>query len=80
MIQAADGSRSWIDFKTVAPQWQDDDASWERFENIAEDFPENSQLIVDRELGGAAISGQLLKARWSFIQRTVEAEGKAALL
>ena len=70
----------WIDFKTVAPQWQDDDASWERFERIAADFPAHARLVVDRAWSGAALSGQELKSRWSFIQRTVEAEQKAALL
>ncbi len=70
----------WIDFKTVAPQWQDDDASWERFERIAAEFPANARLVVAREWAGAALSGQEIKSRWTFIQRTVEAEEKATLL
>lgn len=80
MVQRSDGSCNWIDFKTVAPDWDDGDASWRRFEAIAEAFPENARLLVQRQRGGAGISGQLLKARWSFVQRTVEAEQKFALL
>lgn len=71
---------SWYDVKTIAPNWQDDDASWKRFEKIAQDFPPNAQLIVDRGMGGAALSGQEFKARWSLIRRTVETEEKASLL
>jgi hypothetical protein len=80
MIAWPDGNRSWIDVKTVAPAWTDDDPSWQRFERIAADFPDNSSLIVDRAWCGAAIAGQEIKARWSFIRRTVEAEEKVALL
>lgn len=80
MIEAKDGSRSWIDFRTVEPAWQDDDASWRRFEAIAAAFPKNASLVVDRAFGGAGISGQLAKSRWSFIQRTIQAEERAALL
>jgi hypothetical protein len=76
----ASGARCWIDVKTVAPRWMNDDASWQRFERFAQDFPDNARLVVDRELGGAAISGQEIKARWSFIRWTREAEAKEALL
>ena len=79
-LQWPDGTRSWVDVKTVAPTWSDDDASWTRFERIAADFPDNSSLVVRRAWAGAALSGQSIKARWSFIQRTVEAEQKVALL
>jgi hypothetical protein len=37
-------------------------------------------LIVDRNFCGAAIGHQLIKARWSLIQRTVELEARMALL
>jgi hypothetical protein len=74
------GRRCWIDVKTVAPEWRDDDESWNRFKQLAADFPSNSRLVVARELSGAAISGQEIKARWTFITRTQEAEEKEALL
>jgi hypothetical protein len=79
-VQWADGGRSWVDVKTVAPRWQDDEAAWERFRQIAESFPANTQLIVARQFGGAGLSGQYIKARWSFVQRCVELEAKIALL
>jgi hypothetical protein len=75
-----DRKRSWVDVKTVAPKWIDDDASWQRFERIAADAPDDASLIVDRAWAGAAISGQEIKARWSFIQRAKELEEKIALL
>ena len=71
-----DGTRSWIDVKTIVPQWTDNDESWQRFEKLAKEFPDNSVLAVNRELAGAAISGQEIKTRWSFINRTVEIEQK----
>jgi hypothetical protein len=80
LLQWPDGTRSWVDVKTIAPTWSDDEASWTRFERVAAAFPDNSRLIVSREWAGAAISGQEIKARWSFIQRAVEAERKVALL
>jgi hypothetical protein len=80
LLRWPDGTRSWVDVKTVAPGWTDDDASWARFKKIAAEFPENSNLIVSRTWAGAAISGQEIKARWSFIQRAVEVEQKIALL
>jgi hypothetical protein len=73
-IRFRSGNLCWVDVKTVAPGWRDDDASWARFEKIAAEFPPNARLVVDRTLGGAAISGQEIKARWSFITRTVETE------
>jgi len=76
----ADGARSWIDMKTVAPQWKNDTAAWEQFSRIANDFPDNAALIVDRAFCGAALGTQFLKARWSLIQRTIELEAKMALL
>ncbi len=33
-----------------------------------------------RDFCGAAISGQAIKARWTFIRRTIEVEQKAALI
>lgn len=79
-VVAANGRLEWIDVKTVAPTWQDDDAAWLRFEAIAADFPDNARLVVDRDFGGAAIAGHELKSRWSFLQRTVELESKQLLL
>jgi len=80
LVLGSDGSRGWIDMKTVTPEWIDDDAAWRRFVEIAKDFPSNAQLVVNRDFSGAAIAGQMLKARWSFVQRTIEVEAKAALL
>jgi hypothetical protein len=37
-------------------------------------------MIVNRELGGAGVFGQAIKARWSFIGQTLELERKAALI
>lgn len=79
-VDGADGTMSWFDMKTVAPGWQDDEPSWERFQRIAKEFPDNAVLAVDREWSGAAISGQEIKARWTFVTRTQEVERKAALL
>ncbi|HEY2034456.1 MAG TPA: hypothetical protein VGH02_12290 [Rhizomicrobium sp.] len=79
-VMWADGARSWIDMKTVAPQWKNDAAAWEQFSRIARDFPDNATLIVDRDFCGAALGTQFLKARWSLIQRTIELEAKVALL
>jgi len=70
-VEAARGALEWIDVKTVAPGWQDDDAAWERLLRIA---------AVHRHFGGAGIAGEALKARWSFVQRTVEFEQKLTLL
>lgn len=74
-VVLADGTRAWIDMKTVAPKRQDDKAAWERLCKIAQDFPPTATLIA-----GAAIGSQLLKARWSFVQRAAELEAKIALL
>jgi hypothetical protein len=75
-----ESERFWIDFKTIAPEWRDDDAGWERFERIAADFPSNARLVVARDMAGAALAGQELKTRWCFIRRTIELEEKVALL
>lgn len=79
-VQWDDGARSWVDMKTVAPGWQDDEAAWQRFRKIAASFPASTQLIVAQEFGGAGLSGQFIKARWSFVQRCIELEAKIALL
>jgi hypothetical protein len=76
----ASGQHEWFEVKTVAPQWVDDEAGWQRFTKIAKEFPENARLIVDREWAGPATAGQFIKTRWSFVQRTVEAEARAALI
>ena len=36
--------------------------------------------MINRDFCGAAIGGQKLNARWTFVQRTIEVEVKAALL
>lgn len=79
-LQGVDGRRAWIDVKTVAPQWVDDDEGWQRFEQLAADFPHNAKIGVQRSFGGAGIFGQVIKARWSFVARTIEVEEKAALI
>ena len=61
-LEWPDGTRSWLDVKTVAPQWIDDAASWQRFENLEAAFPNNARLIVSRNWAGAAISGLEIKA------------------
>lgn len=80
LILYADGHRYWVDVKTVAPLWKDDEEAWQRFERIASELPENAQIIVHRDWCGAAISGEEIKARWSLIRRTIEVEDKVALL
>jgi len=77
LINAASGAYEWIEVKTVAPQWVDDQAGWIRFTQIAQEAPENASFIARREWAGAAISGQAIKARWSFIQRAAEIEARA---
>lgn len=79
-VEAANGALEWVDVKTIAPGWQDDDAAWDRILRIAADFPAQARLVVHRDLGGAAVAGEALKARWSFVQRAVEFEQKLALL
>ncbi len=76
----ANGERHWAEVKTVAPTWVDDEDGWQRFVRIAQSFPENAKLVVAREWAGAAIAGQFIKARWSFIARTAEVEARAALI
>jgi hypothetical protein len=79
LIISGSGKHAWVEVKTVAPEWVNDEAGWQRYMRIAKDFT-NAQLIVDREFEGAAIAGQAIKARWSFIQQTVEVEARAALI
>jgi hypothetical protein len=79
-IQHPNRTRTGIDMKTIAPGRQDDDAAWKRFLEIAKGFPEQAPLMVDRRFASAAIGMQLLKTRWTFIQRAAEVEAKAALL
>ena len=76
----ADRSLSWFEVNTVAPQWIDDEAGWKRFQSTAIGFQENARLIVGRNWAGSAISGQAIKARWSFLKRTSEVEERAALI
>jgi hypothetical protein len=80
LVRGKDGSRGWIDVKTVAPAWNNDEVAWNRFVGIAKGFPSNARLVVSRDFCGAAIGGQALNTRWSFVRRTIEVEAKAALL
>lgn len=73
------GHHEWVEVKTVAPEWVNDEAGWQRYMRIAEDF-KCARLIVDSEYEGAAVAGQAIKARWSFIQKTIEVETRAALI
>lgn len=79
-VEWHDGGMSWIDMKTVAPLWQDDAAAWARIQAIAKATPANNHLLLDQYFSGAAIGGQWLKARWSFVARAVELEKKIASL
>ena len=78
LLVDANGGRDWVEVKTVAPTWVDDDPGRQRFTRIAQAFPANAQLVVAREWAGAAIAGQSIKARWSLIQRAAEVEARAA--
>jgi len=66
----------WIDVKTVAPEWVETDHEWRGFEAIRSRLPENTNLIVDKELGGGGIGCQMLKSRWSLYTRAAEIEEK----
>lgn len=66
----------WVDVKTVAPEWVDTDAEWERFNALREELPANMHLVVNN--GGIGV--QMLKTRWSIYQRTREIENKLALM
>jgi hypothetical protein len=79
-IEGDDGSRHWIDVKTVAPQWNDSDDAWGNFQSFLERMPQYHSFNVDRNWGGAGIWRNSLKARWSFIHRTIELESKIAQL
>lgn len=80
LVTEAEGAKHWIDVKTISPRWIDDEPRWQKFLGIANDFPENARLVVDRDLGGAALGNQAINTRWSFIQRTKELEDKSVLL
>jgi hypothetical protein len=80
MLIFPDGKCAYIDVKTIAPAWVDDEAAWQKFLEGAKSIPGNTHLIVDRDFSGAAISGQFVKARFSFVARTAEIEKKATLL
>jgi GNAT superfamily N-acetyltransferase len=79
LVRAADGGRGWIDVKTVAPPWLDNDEGWKLYAKVAAEF-KKARLVVDREFSGAGIGSQAIKARYSFITRTVELEQKIALI
>ena len=79
-LKISGGAHEWIEVKTVCPKWVDDEAGWLRFTRIAQAFPENAKLVVAKEWAGAAVAGQSIKARWSFIQRTAEVEERATFI
>ena len=78
LITAADGTRRWIDMKSVAPVWKDDDEAWQKVGKVVGAMPGNATLIVSRQWSGAAIGSQFINARLSFLQRAVELEQKIA--
>ncbi|MGH8217254.1 MAG: hypothetical protein ACREUT_01600 [Steroidobacteraceae bacterium] len=80
LLLDAPGNRAWVDVKTVAPQWVDDEPAWQRFLAFSRTLPENTHFGVKREFGGAGLAGQAIKARWSFATRSLEVEQKAALI
>jgi hypothetical protein len=75
LVRSADGMRYWIDVKTVAPTWRDDDAASARIQSLLSDLPGNTLLVT-----GAGNGNQGFNARFSFITRSVEFEQKLALL
>ena len=79
-VQRVDGKHCWIDVKTVAPGWQDDDVAWERVLQIATAVPANTNLVLDPNYAGAVLGRQMINARWSFVQRAIEVEAKITLL
>lgn len=74
------GKYDWIEVKTVTPQWDDNDSAWQRFIKINNSSPGNTNFNVNKCLAGAAVSGQAIKARWSFVRRTAEVEAKAKFI
>ncbi|RUQ63061.1 hypothetical protein [Azospirillum doebereinerae] len=80
LVRSHDGSKAWFEVKSIRPSWDDGDASWQRFERLAAEFPGNARLVVQREFAGAALAGQAIKTRWGFLGRTAEVEQRAALL
>ncbi|MDE3163166.1 MAG: hypothetical protein KGL64_07890 [Acidobacteriota bacterium] len=70
----------WVEVKTVAPQFIDDDASWQRYLRIAEEFSQSASFLTDRRYLGSAITGQAIKTRWSFIRYTAEVEASEVLV
>lgn len=80
LIESSDGRLTWIDVKTIAPQWKDDEDNWERINKLRKESPRNATLYLFREGGGAAIGGVMINCRWAFIQRSKELEDKIELL
>jgi hypothetical protein len=80
LLMNARGHQVWIDVKTVAPRWVDDEAGWRAFQAVVRECPPNARLVVNRVWSGAAIANQALKARYSFVVRTLEVEEKLALI
>ena len=76
LIKNANGIYLWVDVKTVAPKWVENDAEWKRFSDIKAELPKNMHVVVEKELGGAGIGGQMLKTRWTLYSRAAEIEAK----
>jgi len=74
-IEWHDGGISWVDMKTVAPLWQDNEAASTRIEEILSGMPANHHVICS-----PAIGKQWINARWSFVARAVELEAKIGML
>ena len=79
-ITGGSAETAWIEVKTVAPRWEDDEKEWQRFLSMQADAPDNVHVIVNKDFGGAGITGQARKTRWSFLHRAVEVERKLKLL
>lgn len=75
LVRSADGTRFWLDVKTVAPVWRDDDAALARFQGFQSDLPGNTLFVA-----GAGNGNQGFNARFSFATRSIEFERKLALL
>ena len=85
-IFAADGERHWVDVKTVAPRFEeieDPNAQIEKLNAALEAVPENQRSQFPLLLSGVQFisnTRQLLVARFSFIQKTIDLEEKISLL
>lgn len=49
LILGPDGSHSWVEVKTVSPQWNDTEAGWQRFLDFAKSVTENVMFVVKKK-------------------------------